>query len=110
VINADAGPEVAASLIEGLSKNPSPSFDVGAEVVAERGEGGMRCRAPMLGNPLNPGRIDLHRTNVHGVVGVAADRTQLTALDVEQDHDEGRRQPVGLGRCDDASLHPAFGL
>ena len=65
--------------------------------------------APMPGHVRQPYLVDLHRTDIHGRVGVAADAAEPPALDVEQDHQHGRRQALRLCSGEDAVLDDLAG-
>lgn len=105
VVVANAGPEVAAGLVEAATQDPRTRLDVGAEVVAQRQVGGGRRGAPMAGDCRNPDRVDLHWADVDGAVAVRADLPQRAAFDRQQDQHDGGRQAIGRRGGLDAADH-----
>ena len=91
VIDADTGPEIAAGFVERLTQDPCSTLDVGTEIIAQRGIGGLWCCLPVPGNPRYPDRVDLQRADIDGIVGIGTDCAELASFDPEQDEDQRLR-------------------
>src|SRR5271166_3711194 len=98
VVVTDPVPEIRARFIEALAEDPRAGLDIGAETVAQRGEGFGDGRVPARRNLGQPDLIDLHRADIDRAVRIVADPAERSALDVEEDHQQRRRDPVNTRR------------